>query len=86
MYNGKQLKQRVSQFKDDELVTAQFITEQMVRNENTDGWWKNEFNLRFEGEKLTKKQVEQILTKLSQIEVDYDMIKENVDEVKENLI
>ena len=83
MYNGKQLKERVSQFKDDELVTAQFITEQMVRNESTDGWWNNEFSRDYEGKKLTKKEVEQILTKLSQKEPNTEMIKENVDKFKD---
>lgn len=93
MYNGKQLKNKVSKFKDDDLVTAIFVTERMVRNENTDGWWTNEFQSGFEGEKLNKKQVEQILGKISKLELDNELIKECVesnrikeDELYDNLL
>lgn len=93
MYNGKQLKNKVSKFKDDDLVTAIFVTERMVRNENTDGWWTNEFQSGFEGEKLNKKQVEQILGKISKLKLDNELIKECVesnrikeDELYDNLL
>ena len=79
MYNGKQLKERVSKFGNDELVTAVFITEKQVRNENTDGWWTNEFQKGFDGTKLTKKQVEKILGKISKKDFDKEVIKECVE-------
>jgi hypothetical protein len=75
---GKQLKEFVSLFDDDALVSAQFVTEYMVRENHTDGWWNNEFQRAFEGQKLTKKQVESILSQINKTAIDADFIKEVV--------
>lgn len=61
---GKQLKEFVKQFKDDELVTGLFINEKIIRNEHTDGWDLQESNKEFSKNKLTSLQVKQVLQKI----------------------
>lgn len=78
---GKQLKEFVSLFSDDALVSAQFVTEYMVRENHTDGWWNNEFERDFGGTKLTNKQVMLVLHQINQTAMDADFIKDVVDKV-----
>jgi len=61
---GKQLKEFVKQFKDDELVTALFINEKIIRDEHTDGWDLQESNSKFEKKRMTNLQVKQVLQKI----------------------
>jgi hypothetical protein len=61
---GKQLKEFVKQFKDEELITAIFINEKIVREEHTDGWLINESYDEFQIEKLTTNQVKKVLNKI----------------------
>jgi len=61
---GKQLKDFVKQFKDDELVTALFINEKNIRGEHTDGWDLQESHINFDKIKMTSLQVKQVLQKI----------------------
>tara|TARA_R110001606_G_scaffold328786_1_gene475951 strand:- start:233 stop:544 length:312 start_codon:yes stop_codon:yes gene_type:complete len=61
---GKQLKEFVKQFKDDELVTALFINEKIIRDEHTDGWDLQESHIEFDKIKMTSLQVKEILQKI----------------------
>ena len=80
---GKQLKEFVSSFSDDALVSAQFVTEYMVRENHTDGWWTHEFQKDFDAQKLTTKQVVKVLSEINKIPMNPDFIKEIVDKVCE---
>ena len=61
LVTGKQLKDFVKQFNDEELVTGLFINEKNIRDEHTDGFNISESENNFTRKKLTNKQVKQVL-------------------------
>ena len=73
LVTGKQLKEFVKQFNDEELVTGLFINEKNVRDEHSDGDDTSESEKDFTRNKLTNKQVKQVLQEFHNWDLVYEI-------------